>query len=317
VSGKIVFFTEFQEGSTAMKRARNTHIHRQRALVGNSATVVMTDQRAAFWRDPYHRLMLMRWPSLLGLIAAAFMVLNVVFAELYSLQPDGIANQLPPGPLGAFFFSVETLATVGYGDMHPQTLYTHVIATIEIFMGLVSLALITGLMFARFSLPRARVMFAAQPIVRPFEGTPTLMIRAANARLNVISEATARLRLVRKETSVDGVMLRRVYDLVLVREQTPMFMLSWTLMHRIDASSPLAGWSRERLVATGTRLVLTFVGTDDTTSQTLHARHLYDAADICWNHGYRDMIQTDAQGNDLIDYRLIDETYPLDTAARS
>jgi len=149
-----------------------------------------------------------------------------------------IANHFPEGFGGAFFFSVETLATVGYGDMHPQTVYVHWIATLEIFVGISSIALATGLIFARFSRPDAKIIFARYAIVRPLEGQMTLMVRAANGRQNVIAEARARLRILRQETTVEGYMLRKLHDLTLVRDQHPVFKLGWSLMHFIDESSP-------------------------------------------------------------------------------
>ena len=129
---------------------------------------------------------------------------DILFGCLYDAVPGCIANLNPPGFLGAFFFSVETLATVGYGDMHPQTLYGHAVAMIEIFVGLMMLALITGLMFARFSRPRARFLFARYAVVRPIDGKLTLMFRAANARQNVVQEASAQLRMMRDEVTARG-----------------------------------------------------------------------------------------------------------------
>src|SRR5450631_3641567 len=128
--------------------------------------------------------MTVSWPALFGSFAVFFLLFNLAFATLYSLQPAGIANLHPPGYWGAFFFSVETLATVGYGDMHPQTLYAHLIATLEIFVGMSGIALATGLIFARFSRPHAKIVFSRYAIIRPLDGRMTLMVRSANARQN-------------------------------------------------------------------------------------------------------------------------------------
>ena len=136
----------------------------------------------AVFQDLFHYFMTVTWPQAFGTIAAFFLVFDLLFGCLYYFAPGCIANLNPPGFFGAFFFSVETLATVGYGEMHPQTLYGHAVAMIEIFVGLMMLALITGLMFARFSRPRARFMFAKYAVVRPIDGRVTLMFRTANAR---------------------------------------------------------------------------------------------------------------------------------------
>jgi inward rectifier potassium channel len=153
----------------------------------------------SFWTDLYYRSMTVYWPVFFGTAAAIFAALNAVFAFLYWLGKDPVANVIGNEPLGLFYFSIETLATVGYGDMHPQTNYGHMIATVEIF-----LAVLTGLIFARFSRPRARFPFADHPVVTMHQGRPTLMIRIANARNNTISQATARLWLFRVETTLEG-----------------------------------------------------------------------------------------------------------------
>ena len=164
--------------------------------------VVTQGLRPAVFQDLYHFFMTVSWPRLFATIAAFFLAFDVLFGCLYYLVPGCIANLNPPGFAGAFFFSVETLGTVGYGEMHPQTLYGHIVSMIEIFVGLMTLALITGLMFARFSRPRARFLFAANAVVRPIGGRLTLMFRAANARQNIIQEASAQLRMLRDEHGV-------------------------------------------------------------------------------------------------------------------
>src|SRR6476660_1523828 len=157
-----------------------------------------------FWSDLYHRSMAVSWPVFFGSAAALFVALNAVFGFLYSLGHEPIANAAENGALACFYFSIETLATVGYGDMHPQTNYGHFVATVEIFTGMSFLAVMTGLIFARFSRPRARFVFADHPVVTMHAGHPTLMIRLANARHNAISRATARLWLIRVESNKAG-----------------------------------------------------------------------------------------------------------------
>ncbi len=147
---------------------------------------------SGFWSDLYYRSMTVSWPGFFAGAAIIFIVLNSAFALLYSLGNQPVANAVPGRFLDLIYFSIETLATVGYGDMHPQTDYGHLVATVEIFTGMSFLAVMTGLVFSRFSRPRARFMFAQHPIVTAHEGQPTLMIRVANARHNIISGAIAR-----------------------------------------------------------------------------------------------------------------------------
>src|ERR1700740_1634077 len=148
---------------------------------------------SAFWSDLYYRSMTVSWPSFFAGAAVIFLVLNGAFAVIYSLGDQPIANAAPQRFLDLLYFSIETLATVGYGDMHPRTDYGHLIATIEIFTGMSFLAVMTGLVFSRFSRPTARFIFAKNPVVGVHQGRRTLMVRIANARNNTISEATSRL----------------------------------------------------------------------------------------------------------------------------
>jgi len=264
----------------------------------------------SFWTDLYHRSMTVYWPVFFGSAAAIFVVLNAVFAFLYWLGNDPVANIFGNEPLGLFYFSIETLATVGYGDMHPQTNYGHIVATVEIFTGMCFLAVMTGLIFARFSRPRARFIFAEHPVVTVHQGQPTLMIRIANARNNTISQATARLWLFRLETTVEGYQFRRYHELLLDRHEHPMFSLSWTLFHIVDETSALYGLTPDGLAATEASLVLNVSGVDDSSAQQLYARRIYSYRDIRWNYRYRDITSLSTEGRLLLDYSLFHAITP-------
>jgi inward rectifier potassium channel len=255
-----------------------------------------------FWTDLYHRSMTVYWPVFFGSAALLFVLLNIVFAFLFWLGRDPIANVDADLPLSLFYFSIETLATVGYGDMHPQTNYGHLIATVEIFTGMCFLAVMTGLIFARFSRPRARFVFANNPVVSTRGGHPTLMIRMVNARHNTISRANARLWVIRAELSKDGEQVRRFYELTLERSEHPMFALSWTVFHTMDKSSPLHGMTEAQLAQSDAILVLNVGGLDDASTQQLYARHVYSWHDVRWNHRYRDITSISPQGRFLLDY---------------
>jgi inward rectifier potassium channel len=260
-----------------------------------------------FWTDLYHRSMTVYWPVFFGTAATIFIFLNIVFAALFYLGDQPIANVAKDLPLSLFYFSIETLATVGYGDMHPQTDYGHFIATVEIFTGMCFLAVMTGLIFARFSRPRARFIFAEHPVVTMQQGQPTLMIRVANARNNTISQATARLWLFRMEKMTEGHQLRRYHELKLDRREHPMFSLSWTVFHAIDETSPLYGMTADDLVTLDVALALNVSGVDDNSAQQLYARQLYSYRDIRWNHRYQDITSISAEGRLLIDYNQFHE----------
>lgn len=264
-----------------------------------------------WWSDLYHFLMTVGWPQLFASFAGFFLVFNLLFGLVYAVQPGDVANVDPRGYWGLFFFSVETFATVGYGDMHPQTVFAHGIATFENFVGLTSLALITGITFARFSRPRARFLFARYAVVRPIDGRATLMLRSANARQNIVMEAQASLRLIRDESTTEGYAIRRIHDLPLLRSHHPMFLFGWTLMHVIDAASPLHSASPQSLRASRAFLLLTISGTDETTGQTIMSRARYEPDRLRWNHSFADILSTDEHGVDHFDYRRFHDVEPL------
>jgi inward rectifier potassium channel len=190
--------------------------------------------------------------------------------------------------------------------MHPQTDYGHLVATVEIFTGMSFLAVMTGLVFARFSRPKARFIFARHAVVASHMGRPTLMVRVANARHNTISGATARLWLIRAETTPEGLTLRRYYELVLDRKENPVFVFSWTIFHVIDEFSALSGLDAEQLAKSEAALVLTVNGVDDASAQPLWARQGYSHRDIRWQHRYVD-ITSWGEGRMVLDYQKFHE----------
>ena len=290
--------------------AAHKPVGRRIVKVGRSEIITEGIVRPLF-HDLFHHFMTVSWPRLFATLAAFFLVFDLLFGFLYYLIPGCIANLSPTGFAGDFFFSVETLATVGYGDMHPQTFYGHSVAMIEIFVGLMSLALITGLMFARFSRPRARFLFTKNAVVRPIAGKPTLIFRAANERQNVVQDATARLSMLRDEVTAEGYRIRRVVDLPLLRSQHPMFTLGWTIMHAIDDASPLSLETAESLSDSRAMFVLSLSGTDENTGQTLMARSEYYSADIRWNSTFHDILEEAPDGTMHVDYSRFHDVEPL------
>ena len=294
---------------TALSKPRRKRLERKPQLVRFGHREIETlGLRQGFWSDLYHRSMTVYWPVFFGSAAAMFVALNAVFGFLYFLGHEPIANATENGPLAYFYFSIETLATVGYGDMHPQSNYGHLIATIEIFTGMCFLAVMTGLIFARFSRPRARFVFANNPVITRHEGQQTLMIRMANARHSAISRASARLWIIRAERTKEGDQLRRFYELRLDRSEHPVFVLSWMLFHVIDKDSPLHGLTASDLTEEDALLVLNVGGVDDSSAQQLYARHVYSWRDIRWHHRYKDITSVSPQGRFLLDYTKFHDT---------
>ncbi|MBD2771408.1 ion channel [Iningainema tapete] len=266
-----------------------------------------------YWRDPYHLMLTISWSGFFIISSGSYVAINTLFALAYLAGGDCIENARPGSFLDAFFFSVQTLASIGYGAMYPKTTYANTIVTIEAMMGLVGIAVMTGLAFARFSKPSARVVFSRVAVIAPYDGVPTLMFRTANKRRNQILEAQLRVYLMRDEVSAEGQFMRRFYDMNLVRSQTPSFTLTWTAMHPIDESSPLYGMTAESLIATKTSIVASLSGIDETVVQVIHARHTYSAHDILLNNRLVDVIYHTPDGHRYIDYNYFHEVVSLES----
>ncbi len=251
------------------------------------------------------------WPRFLILTTLFYLVINILFASAYLTAANGIANTEPGAFKDAFFFSIQTLSTVGYGSMYPETIYAQILVTLEVWIGLLLVAILTGLMFARFSRPTARVLFSKVAVICPFNGIPTLMFRAANQRENQILEAQIKVSLVRNEISSEGHFMRRFYDLNLLRSQTPIFGLSWQVMHPIDEQSPLFNESSERLAEENIELWVTLTGLDETFSQTIHARYFYSYQNILWGMKLVNIFSQTSEGKYYIDINHFHDVLPF------
>jgi inward rectifier potassium channel len=268
----------------------------------------------AWHQDIYHRWIMASSTTFLLAFAAVFLGINLVFAVLYALDPLGLvqigAHQQDSVLFRSFLFSVHTIATVGYGNIYPDSTYVNCVVVVEIAIGVLVFALTSGLVFARFSIPRARIMFSDVAVVRRFEGYPTLMFRAANQRNNFIVEASVRVSILRDVVD-EGRKLRRFTDLALIRSSSPVFALSWLVMHRIDETSPLYGMTPADLAAQGDELIVLMTGIDSSVSQPVIAGHGYVATSILWDHEFVDVMRTDDQGQRWIDYSQFHAVVPI------
>ena len=238
-----------------------------------------------------------------------FLGFNAVFAVFYWIGDQPISNVPGGAYIDYLYFSIETLSTAGYGDMHPQTHYGHFIATVELFTGIFSMSLMTGLIFARFSRPRARLLFANNPVISTHEGRPTLMVRLANERQDIIGNATARLWMFKNIVTAEGHPFRRFYELPLLRSESPALALSWTLHHVIDENSPLYGLNPDDLETTNISFVVVVSGYDVVAAQTVHARKSYEHPDIRFGHRYVDVLGMSEDGKVRIDYGRFHDTF--------
>ncbi len=266
--------------------------------------------QSAGWRDVYHRVLTMKWWQFLLGSLATYGMANACFAGLYLLQPNSILNARPGVFLDAFFFSVETFATVGYGVMSPATNYANWVMTVETFVGLVTVAITTGMVFARISRPTARVKFAKVAVIARHDGVPTLMVRMSNERLSQIVEARVSMAVLRSQYTAEGRFMRRFEDLRLVRANTPIFAISFTAMHVITDTSPLFGMTSEMMQNEEIELLVTVTGLEESLGQTVHARASYIADEILLAQRYVDIFGETEDGRRGIDYTRFDLAEP-------
>lgn len=258
-----------------------------------------TDRR----HDLYHWLIRSSWGVLFGILVSVFLVINCVFAAVYLLLGDGVANAQPGSFADVFFFSVQTIATIGYGVMAPRSVAAHLVVTAEVLCGFIMLAVVTGLTFAKFSRPTARVLFSKSSLISPRDGVPSFVFRMANARGTSMVEASAHVVFSRNEITAEGESVRRFYDLPLVRNQNILFALSWTVVHPIHEDSPLFGQTAESLAASEAAIIVSVTGVDEVLGQTVHARYAYASQDVHWGRRFADILSVDENGRRTIDYR--------------
>jgi inward rectifier potassium channel len=261
-------------------------------------------------RDIYHALLRAPWWGTLLTIVGVYLGLNVIFAIFYAWS-DGVANA-HPGFLDAFFFSVQTMGTIGYGSMYPQTRLANTLVVVESVVGLVVTALATGLVFARFSQVRPRVVFASRAAVGPLDGVPMLMVRVGNERRNRIVNTTFRMTLMRTTRTAEGVIMYRASDVPLVRGRAPALARSWTILHSIDSASPLYGQSPESLLRDEIELTVEVAGTDDTSLQPVHAIYVYSADSLVFGARLADVLSDTPDGNILLDLGQFHELVPTE-----
>jgi inward rectifier potassium channel len=259
-------------------------------------------------RDLYHFLIRAPWPLTLALIAGAWLTMNLVFAVAY-LIVGGVSGA--HGFADLFFFSIETSGTIGYGEMTPSTSGAHAVMTIESVLSILLVALTTGLVFAKFSIPRARVRFSKNPAISPYDGVQTLHFRLGHERESRLLEVQLRVVMLRTERTKEGVTMYRMYDLKLERDRSPAVSRSWTALHPLTESSPLYGYDAERLEKDEVEILLTLQGIDEVSAQTHSAQHYYVAKDVRWGVRPADLLSELPDGRLRMDMSKFDEVVPV------
>lgn len=268
-------------------------------------------------RDPYHAALTVRWPAFVLAVFTLYGLITTLFAILYVARPGCIADARPGSITDAFFFSIETLATVGYGEMAPATLYGHLVSSAEIICGMAFTAIMTGLIFVRFSKPKAKIVYADHPVITRHNGRPTLMIRIGNGRMTMLTDTHIRLSVLMGETTSEGRAYRRVHDLPITPSTTPMFPLTLTVMYEIDEHSPLAGGDAQSLAASDLRLMLSIEARDPGLSAMVYDLKSYAAPDIRVGMRYVDAITQEDDGRTVADLTKIGVIEPDDDPSMS
>jgi len=290
----------------AVWRRRDAHVRL------GSYTLRMKGVSAFDIRDPYHLAVGLSWPQFFAALLFLYLCVNLAFALLYWLVPGSVVNARPGSFADDLFFSIETLATVGYGELYPAAPIGRVIATVEIVCGLAFTAIMTGLTFVRFSRPRACMIFAPSAVVATHNGAPTLMVRFGNGRASVLTNASAQLNALISETKPDGKPFRRAQELKLERSHVPIFPLYWTIMHVLDEESPLFGYDAARAAQVDLQLFVTFEARDATLATGIHEIQNYDAGQIRFGERYRDLVAVTDDGSVVADLRRLGELEPDD-----
>jgi inward rectifier potassium channel len=275
-----------------------------------SAAIHVKGQPFEPQKDLFHFVLRVPWAGFFALVTVVYVGANLLFAVAYQRQPGCVSgvNTFE----SAFYFSVQTMATIGYGTFSPVTRYGHMLVTLEAIIGVFTTAMVTGLTFAKFARPTARVLFANKAVITRRNGVPHLMFRLANARHNTVVEAQLRVTLLVWERTTEGESMRRQLDVPLVRSRTSIFALSWSAMHEITPASHFYGpEGMAKLRAGDAEIVLSMSGLDETIVQNIHARHRYGIADVVENARFKDIISVDASGARVLDYEHFHEVEAL------
>ncbi len=254
------------------------------------------------FKDAYHHVLAASWWEFLLVVSVVYIFLNLMFAALYFIGEDAILNARPGSLWDCFVFSFQTSTTIGYGHLLPATQYANIIVIFDTLLGFFFAALVTGLALAKFSKPTARVIFTNNCVIHNYDGKRTLMFRVANARDSHIADASIDASAIIAEQSQEGVSMQRIRDLKLVRSKSPIFSLSWTVMHVIDEESPLAQLTMQQLEQLNVRIVISMTGIDDLTGQLVHATHVYRFSEIIARKRLSDILTNNDDGSVTMDY---------------
>ncbi len=272
---------------------------------------IVRGQDRTRWKDFYHAVLTAPWWLFFLALSAFYITITAIFALFYLADPAPLAHARHGNFWDVYLFAIETIASINYSGFVPQSTYANIVVSVEGFFGILTTALFTGVLFARFSRPFARIVFSHCAVVIPFDGVPTLMFRAANQRGNSIVDAEIRVTLARQQASREGIVMRRFEDLRLARQRSSLFALSWTIMHRMDRHSPLFGVTPEMMAEQEMEIIVMLSGLDEVLADRVYARHSYSPDDIVWGSKFVDVLSSDGHGRRVVDLNRFHDTEPL------
>lgn len=261
------------------------------------------------WQDLYHNWLTLSWPKSFLLFVLLFLVLNLFFATLFWILGEGALTNTSGSFIDCFFFSVQTLGTIGYGSMAPLSFAANVIVVLEAALGMVTIALLSGLFFAKFSQARARIRFTEKMLITKHNSKPSLQFRMANERVNRIVDAKVTMTLLKPEISPEGMRMRKAYELDLELSHAPMFAMSFTAMHDLS-SGLLKDIKLNQMCDEGYEFYVTIVGTDGTFGQTIYSTKIYTALDVIDRAQWAQIGEITPDGRRIVDLEKFDELIP-------
>jgi len=286
----------------------------RKRLLNRDGTFNVRREGLRFWQalSVYHYLLTITWPRFLSYVCATYVVTNGIFAVLYvsagahaltGFEKEPVELRLVDG----FFFSVHTLATIGYGTIAPANTAANLLVTVESLVGLLGFSVVAGIVFARFARPTAQILFSERALIAPYRGRTAFMFRIANLRSNQLVELEAKVLLARRKRDGVAATDREFLPLKLERERVVFFPLAWTIVHPIDDFSPLRGMSEEELCSSDAEFLILLNGFDETFSQTVHTRSSYTGDELVWGARFRSMFVSQDDGEIAVDIRKLHE----------
>ena len=314
LAGRVVIMLEKQCNPDANFDSRASRACYRRRVRSNGPEIVRVGARLHPLRDLYARLMRARWGTLILLVVTLFLAINAIFAGVLVGVGDCIEGARPGSFWDAFHFSVQTLSTIGYGALSPKGACGDAVVSAEALTGMLGFAVVTGLVFVKFARPRAGILFSDVAVITERDGLPCLMFRLANERGSDIVEASLHATVLLDEETVEGEHMRRLHDLKLLRDATPLLLLSWLVIHPIDEDSPLYGLDAEACAEEELRLIVSVTGMDGTFMQQVYAYHHYRVEDLRFGHRFADVVTPLADGRTELNLRRFHDTEPVEGA---